>query len=639
MTETARTDPQPLRWSDRLRRAPTTLLLKILLVLLVVLAFSSAVTVVFENRLTRSALQAEARKLLAADLEVLQSSYQQRHGTLVTGLQSVAQRLNILGVPRARNRAEIVGELSDIARVLKLDTLQVVDADGEVVVSVGVPIAPLPAEALANASVTSPSQILRTGTGELVQAALLPVNFQDERYVVAGAFPFDDGAAFRLRRLIGGADIFLVAGGEVVATTFVVDPEALLAADRGVGPDGDAHSVTINGRETFIDSAKVAAAQGDWALDAAVGVAVREPVAALDSSLLRARVLAVALLVAVTIALAYVFFRIITRPLLRLSETAQRIASGEANVRFDADTGDEIAILADSLESMRGALEDQLNVIGNQAQALQEASERIVQARDEERRRLASDLHDGIQQQLVMLRVQLGFARRLLDIEPERGEEVWERMSGEVDAIIERLRETSQNIFPSILQDRGLQGALFSLAGRSAVPLIIAMEPDPFPRLSRLIEANAYFILSEAVTNVLKHADASNITVTVALRDDHLRLAVVDDGTGFDVGSLRSASALASIRDRVTALGGVLDVRSSPGEGTAVIAEFEAGSVLGALEVEQDRGDALVEVDGLVEPELAEDGVGVLLDGAPRDEEGVGDGRVVLPGGHQREHL
>jgi signal transduction histidine kinase len=165
---------------------------------------------------------------------------------------------------------------------------------------------------------------------------------------------------------------------------------------------------------------------------------------------------------------------------------------------------------------------------------------------------------------------------------------------------------------------------VWSLAGRVEVPCDVTLEPDPLPRMESEVEINAYFLLSEAVLNVLKHAEARRIAIRIAVEDGSLRVSAEDDGVGFDPRAAGRRGGLVHMRDRVNALRGSVQLVSRPGEGTRVEAVFplpSATSVPGTLEIEQHGGDAPVELDLLAQTELAEDGVRMLLDGAVGDRE------------------
>ncbi|HEX2411458.1 MAG TPA: PAS domain S-box protein [Solirubrobacteraceae bacterium] len=190
---------------------------------------------------------------------------------------------------------------------------------------------------------------------------------------------------------------------------------------------------------------------------------------------------------------------------------------------------------------------------------------RIVEAGDEERRRLERNLHDGAQQRLVSLSLNLRMAARRY---PD-AREALDAASAELAQALEELRELARGIHPAILSDRGLQPALEALAVRAPLPvrLVVGLdEPLPEP-----VEACAYYVVAEALTNACKYAQASAVDVRVASGDGTTRIEVADDGIG---GAQRHAGGgLGGLADRVEALGGRLELDSPTGAGTSVRAE------------------------------------------------------------------
>jgi signal transduction histidine kinase len=191
---------------------------------------------------------------------------------------------------------------------------------------------------------------------------------------------------------------------------------------------------------------------------------------------------------------------------------------------------------------------------------------RIVQAGDSERRRLERDLHDGAQSRFVALALDLRLARARASDDPEVAE-VLDRAIENLARGLDELRELARGIHPAILSDKGLQPALRALADRAPVAVEIDA-PDRDERLPEPIEAAAYFVVAEALTNVAKYADASHATVRVAPADGEVLVEVADDGVGGADPS--SGSGLRGLADRVAAVGGTLQVTSPPGAGTRV---------------------------------------------------------------------
>ena len=195
---------------------------------------------------------------------------------------------------------------------------------------------------------------------------------------------------------------------------------------------------------------------------------------------------------------------------------------------------------------------------------------RIVEAGDAERRRLERNLHDGAQQRLVALAVQLRLIRAAIDGDLPVARGALDSAITELREALEELRELARGIHPAMLTNYGLEPAVAALAVRSPVPVEIAAMPEE--RLPPPVEAAAYYIIAEAITNVAKYAAASHITVTVDQVGDCTRVEVTDDGVGG--ADLAAGSGLRGIADRVEALNGRLQVMSPVGVGTTVRAEI-----------------------------------------------------------------
>jgi signal transduction histidine kinase len=205
-----------------------------------------------------------------------------------------------------------------------------------------------------------------------------------------------------------------------------------------------------------------------------------------------------------------------------------------------------------------------------QLEEVRASRERIVLAGDAERRRVERDLHDGAQQRLLALSLALRTARRQLGSgEHSLVADTLDRTGQELASAIDELRELARGIHPTVLTDAGLGPAVAMLAGRVPVPVEVAVGDERYPPA---VEATAYFVVSEALANVTKHAHATHAGVTVAHVDGHLRVEVCDDGRGCaDPGR---GSGLAGLQDRVVAVGGTLGVESGPGTGTVVRADL-----------------------------------------------------------------
>jgi signal transduction histidine kinase len=195
---------------------------------------------------------------------------------------------------------------------------------------------------------------------------------------------------------------------------------------------------------------------------------------------------------------------------------------------------------------------------------------RIVEAGDAERRRLERNLHDGAQQRLVALAVALRLTETKIRDAPEEAEELLGVVSEELAEGLTELRELAQGIHPAVLTERGLEAALEVLAARAPLPVAVDVRvPD---RLPEPVEAAAYYVASEALANVVKHAGARSARVRAASPDGRAVIEIEDDGAGG--AAPEGGSGLGGLRDRVEALGGRLSIESAPGRGTLVRADL-----------------------------------------------------------------
>jgi signal transduction histidine kinase len=192
---------------------------------------------------------------------------------------------------------------------------------------------------------------------------------------------------------------------------------------------------------------------------------------------------------------------------------------------------------------------------------------RIVAASDETRRRLERDLHDGIQQRLVSLALTLRTAQATTPPELRELQARLSQVAEGLAGVLEELQEISRGIHPAILSEGGLEPALKTLARRSAVPVALAVHADR--RLPAQVEVAAYYVVSEALTNAAKHANASVAHVEVEASDGVLQLSIRDDGEGG--ADPARGSGLIGLTDRVEALGGTIEVVSPHGEGTSLV--------------------------------------------------------------------
>jgi signal transduction histidine kinase len=234
--------------------------------------------------------------------------------------------------------------------------------------------------------------------------------------------------------------------------------------------------------------------------------------------------------------------------------------------RLFHEIGRRLADGLDTLLMFRNLRESQHKLEGSRAE-LAASRARIVTAADQTRRRIERDLHDGVQQRLVSLALEQRQAEAMV---PAELRELRAQLSRVVDGLVgamEELQEISRGIHPAVLARGGLAAALKTLARRSAVPVLLevrTMTPLPEP-----VEVAIYYIVSEALTNTAKHADAAAVDVLVEERDGVLSLSIHDDGIGG--ADPRRGSGLIGLTDRVDALGGTIEVASPSGEGTTLL--------------------------------------------------------------------
>jgi signal transduction histidine kinase len=198
---------------------------------------------------------------------------------------------------------------------------------------------------------------------------------------------------------------------------------------------------------------------------------------------------------------------------------------------------------------------------------LRASRRRLVRAQDEERQRIERNLHDGAQQQLVALTVQLTLLEEAAD-DPAEVRQITGELRGGLRAALHDLRALARGIYPPLLADQGLAAALVSQAGKAPLPVLV--EADGIGRYRPDTEATAYFCILEALQNVAKYARASRATVALSCPAGHLGFTVSDDGDGFDPATASHGTGLQGMADRLAAVGGTLRIDSAPGSGTTI---------------------------------------------------------------------
>jgi len=256
--------------------------------------------------------------------------------------------------------------------------------------------------------------------------------------------------------------------------------------------------------------------------------------------------------------------RLQERPGIPLTGVEQRLMSGLA-----AQAG-----LVLRLAALRAELETRHAELVSRAGDLRASRERLIAAHDAERRRLERDLHDGAQQHLVALTVNLRLAQTISGRSPERAAHLLAEQGDAARVAIDTLTSLSRGIYPPLLGAEGLVSALRFAAATS--PLPVTVDTTTTERPPRAVEAALYFCCMESVQNAAKHSGAACVSVRLTHQAGRWCLSVMDQGAGFDFQDVVASGAgvgLVNMRDRLDAVGGTLTVESRPGRGTTVTAE------------------------------------------------------------------
>jgi signal transduction histidine kinase len=267
-------------------------------------------------------------------------------------------------------------------------------------------------------------------------------------------------------------------------------------------------------------------------------------------------------------------------PLIHAGSTLGRIECGrrsdgallDEDRRLLANLAGQAATAVRNLH-LTAELSDRLDIIERQTAELTASRARLVQAQDVERQRIQRDLHDGVQQDLVVLTAKLALARERLRRGDPRADDPLAELHQDLSSLLIRLREFAHAIHPPVLADQGLLVAIEAQAAR--LPLEVVIEADPALRGVRYphhIEQATWFVVAEALTNAVKHARASRVLVAVTQPDSRLAVEVRDDGCGFDPAAV-SGLGLTGLADRISIVNGVLRIDSGPGRGTTLRAD------------------------------------------------------------------
>jgi len=300
-----------------------------------------------------------------------------------------------------------------------------------------------------------------------------------------------------------------------------------------------------------------------------------------------------AVAIAVVIALTFtpILIRAVTDsvvgPVRTLTSATARAAAGDLEHPVPVTSDDELGVLTTSFNDMiRGlrerealrndkleltsALQASLEDLQRHAEELRASRARVVTASDVERRRMERDLHDGAQQQLVLLGLKLAMAERLIEKDTVAAKAMHDELRTDLRQALSELRDLAHGIYPAVLENEGLPGALREAVERAAIPA--ELHCDGAGRYPRELEAAVYFCCLEALQNAAKHAGAgAKVTITLAERNRTLLFAVADDGQGYDTSIGLAGVGVQNMTDRIGALGGELTIRSAPGSGTTIL--------------------------------------------------------------------
>jgi signal transduction histidine kinase len=227
--------------------------------------------------------------------------------------------------------------------------------------------------------------------------------------------------------------------------------------------------------------------------------------------------------------------------------------------------------LTPAAERLIQAVSDQAGLVLRNVALIEDvrsSRHRLVAAADEARRKLERDLHDGAQQHLIALRINLGLVRQAVRESPEEAAELLAQTEQTAAGALAELRDLAHGIYPPLLADHGLDAALAAHARKT--PLPVTVEADGTGRYPQETEAAVYFAIGEALQNVAKYAEASRARVTLRENGHRLTFTVEDDGKGFDLATALMGAGVQGMTDRMAALGGTLTVSSGPGRGTRV---------------------------------------------------------------------
>jgi signal transduction histidine kinase len=548
-------------------RRRISILVEFLAALASVVLISAAGTGIFEERLTRSALAREADLLASSRLSVVVAAYENREETLAITLRYLAERLNVSGATDPEGLTDLVAQLSLTGSSLDIDMLGVFERDGRFVAGEGRFLENSPV--VTEAAAASRSRLVPAPDGTHKRVLATPIG--TDEMVLVGGLDLSDDTALELRKTLGdGGQVILVAGSKVVGSSISLSDEGLPGADPETGKLPTEPRLVDLGGKSMLLAYESLAGPAEPLGAGAVGVAVPDPVGGLTESLTLVRFLSTLVLTGVAVAMGWLLFWTLIRPLVGLARTASRIARGDLNATFVAPRNNEIGRLAGALQQMTAELQ-------GQTRRLQEASKRLLVAQQEERQRMARDLHDGMQQQLVVLAVKI---KQLAASEEPPNPLILEHLAAEAEEAAFALQDLGRGIFPTVLGDQGVPAALRTSASR--LPMKVRLDVGPEleeARFSPEIEGTLYFVTMEAMANAQKHAPEAQLTIRLSGADGAVLLEVSDDGPGFDAAEESLGAGLQNMADRVNAVGGSFTLTTAPGAGVRILAKIPLDAV------------------------------------------------------------
>jgi signal transduction histidine kinase len=291
-------------------------------------------------------------------------------------------------------------------------------------------------------------------------------------------------------------------------------------------------------------------------------------------------------------------------PLSRLNERAKRIAQGDLTGSIEKEGQDEVRRLAESFETIRSRLETSQRELAEWSTELEKRVKqrtgqleqrdkerdvllnKVISAQEDERTRIARDLHDQIGQTLTGLVMQIGGAQARLANDPETVKEQLITLGESASGAVEEVRRMMSDLRPSILDDMGLESAVGwyteTHLERQGITVVLDLQREKVP-LSPNVEISAFRVCQEAITNVIKHANAKRVHISLDYNNGSLNGTIQDDGSGFELSTTQPgadggwAVGILGMTERVNLLGGSLTIESNPDSGTAVKFEIPLG--------------------------------------------------------------